>query len=94
MSEDAAVEETTRIRQLQCRERLLKDEFDLDAVFTKAAWLAKAKEYEKAMECLDTISKRDPFYPGVWLLKSKVYSLMGNEKMARLCKERGDEQSR
>ncbi|MFQ5884894.1 MAG: hypothetical protein ACE5IO_07320 [Thermoplasmata archaeon] len=66
---------------------------DLDALFAKAAWLAKVKEYEKCVECLDIITKADPFYPGVWMLKAKMHSQLGNERMARLCQERGEEQS-
>ncbi|MFQ6107127.1 MAG: hypothetical protein ACE5QF_06030 [Thermoplasmata archaeon] len=67
---------------------------DLDALFAKAAWLAKTKEYEKCIDTLDVITKRDPFYPGVWTLKAKMYSCLGDEKMAKLCQDRGEEQSR
>lgn len=66
----------------------------MDALFAKAAWLAKTEDYEKCIETLDTIIKRDPFYPGIWVLKAKIYGQLGNEKMARLCQERGEEQSK
>jgi hypothetical protein len=62
-------------------------------LYAKAAWLAIAEEYEKCIETLDMITKRDPLYPGVWILKAKIYSQLGNEEMARLCLERGGEQS-
>ena len=66
----------------------------MDALFAKAAWLAKTEEYEKCIETLEVITKRDPFYPGIWMLKAKIYRLLGNKKMARLCTERAEEQGR
>jgi tetratricopeptide (TPR) repeat protein len=80
--------------QRQCRRRLQENPHDLDALFAKAAWLAKTQEFEKRIETLETITKRDPFYPGIWMLKAKIYRQLGNEKMARLCLERAEEQSR
>lgn len=42
------------------RKRLQENPLDLDVLFAKAAWLAKVKEYEKCIETLDIITKRDP----------------------------------
>ena len=83
----------TRIWQRQCRRRLQENPLDLDALFAKAAWLATSGEYEKCIETLETITKRDPFYPGIWVFKAKIFRQLGNEKMARLCQERAEEQS-
>ncbi|MCK4367612.1 MAG: hypothetical protein KAW84_06665 [Thermoplasmata archaeon] len=97
MSEDDARQEYsshTAVWQRQCRRRLQENPLDLDALFAKAAWLAKVEEYEKCIETLDIITKRDSFYPGVWRLKAKIHSRLGNERMATLCLERGEERSR
>lgn len=66
---------------------------DVDALFTRAAWLATSGDYEKCIETLEVITKRDPFYPGVWMLKARIFGRLGNKKMARLCLERAEEQS-
>ena len=83
----------TRIWQRQCRRRLQENPHDLDALFAKAAWLATSEEYEKCIETLEVITKRDPFYPGIWMLKAKIFGQLGNERMAGLCLERAEEQS-
>ena len=84
----------TSVWRRQCRERLQDDPQDLDALFAGAAWFARNEEFEKSIETLDIITKRDPFYPGVWMLKAKIYKQLDNEKMARLCLDRAEEQSR
>ena len=68
--------------------RLRKDPEDLDALFTFGTWLAMTERYDEAVEVLHEITKRDPNYPGVWVLKSQVYRRMGKERMADLCMER------
>jgi tetratricopeptide (TPR) repeat protein len=79
--------------QRQCRKRLQENPLDVDALFTRAAWLATSGDYEKCIETLEVITKRDPFYPGVWMLKARIFGRLGNKKMARLCLERAEEQS-
>src|SRR3990172_5287345 len=68
--------------------RLRNDPEDLDALFTFGTWLAMTERYDEAVEVLHEITKRDPNYPGVWVLKSQVYRRMGKERMADLCMER------
>ena len=80
--------------QRQCRKRLQKNPLDLNALFAQAAWLATSGDYEKCIETLEVITKRDPFYPGIWMLKAKIFGQLGNERMARLCRERAEEQSK
>ena len=68
--------------------RLRNDPEDLDALFTFGTWLAMTERYDEAVEVLHEITKRDPNYPGVWVLKSQVYRRMVKERMADLCMER------
>ncbi len=75
-----------RMREID--DRLAANPADMDALFSKATYLAMRKQYREAMQALDEITRLDPYYPGVWHLKTKVYELMGNREMAELCRTR------
>jgi Flp pilus assembly protein TadD len=81
----------TKVSKTYLREtltRLRQNPEDLDALFTFGTWLAMTERYDEAVEVLHEITKRDPNYPGVWVLKSQVYKRMGKSRMAELCMER------
>jgi len=68
--------------------RLRSNPEDLDALFAFGTWLAMTERFDESVEVLHEITKRDPNYPGVWVLKSQVYRRMGKSRMAELCMER------
>ncbi len=72
----------------RCEEKLKEDPKDLDALFTKAAALARMKEYDPAIGVLNELTKHDPRYPGIWMLKAKIYDRLGDEVKANLCRQR------
>jgi len=74
----------------RCERRLQKDPEDLDALFSKGLSLARLKEYNRALYCLNQVTKIKSNYPCAWRLKATVYSLIGDRWMFRLCKEVAD----
>lgn len=79
-----------KIKQIyeRCKARLQEDPKDVDAMFTKAAALARMKDFEASVETLNELTKRDPRYPGLWMLKAKLYDRLGEEVKANLCRQR------
>lgn len=74
-----------------CDQKLKADPSDADALFTKAAALGRFKDYRAGVEALNQLTKVDARYPGLWILKAKFYSRLGNENMAKLCRKRAGE---
>jgi len=70
---------------------LATDSRNLDALFAKGAALAQMERYEEAIRALNGVTRLEPRYPGVWLLKAKVYGHLGKPKMAESCRERAIE---
>lgn len=79
-----------KIREIyeRCESRLQEDPQDVDALFTKAAALARLKDYEAAVEVLNELTKLEPRYPGLWMLKAKLFDRLGEEVKANLCRQR------
>lgn len=69
-------------------ERLRKDPTDLQALYTKAAALARMNDYREAINVLNELTIHDPRYPGMWMLKAKLYDRLGEEAKANLCRQR------
>lgn len=67
-------------------ERLRADATDMDALFAKATYLILQTRHQEALRLLDELTRTDPTYPGAWHLKAKVYEMLGNPKMAELCR--------
>lgn len=75
-------------RLKECEEALARDSKDVDALFTKAVFLARIAEYWRALECLERVTALNPRYPGVWHLKSSLYRRVGDFTRARACREK------
>lgn len=74
-----------------CEDRLREDPTDVDALFTKAAALARMRKYEVAVQTLNELTKLEPTYPGLWMLKAKLFDRLGDELKAGLCRQRAYE---
>ncbi len=69
-------------------DKLKEDPTDLQAIFTKAAALARMNDYREAINVLNELTIHDPRYPGMWMLKAKLYDRMGEQAKANLCRQR------
>lgn len=69
-------------------EKLSATPEDLDALFTKAAAQARLKEYDAALHTLNELTRVQPAYPGMWMLKAKLFDQVGDELKANLCRHR------
>jgi KaiC/GvpD/RAD55 family RecA-like ATPase/photosystem II stability/assembly factor-like uncharacterized protein len=78
----------------KCQKRIEKNPDDVDALFLKGLCLARLERYEEAVVALNDATKLNFEYPGLWVVKGKVYSRLGNEKMASLSLQRGIELAR
>jgi len=75
-------------RLKECEDALRRDPDDTDALFTKGVFLARIGEYWRSISCLERVSELRPDYPGVWHLKSSLYTRVGDANAARACRER------
>jgi tetratricopeptide (TPR) repeat protein len=71
-----------------CEDTLRADPDNLDALFTKGVFLAKIREYRRALQCLDRVSDLDPSYPGLWRTKATIHTRLGELDKARSCRAR------
>jgi len=71
--------------------RLKEDPKNVDALFAKATALAALERYDDSMNALNELTKINHKYPGLWLLKSKIYTGMGDEQKAQLCRDRSQQ---
>lgn len=69
-------------------EKLTATPEDMDALFTKAAAQARLKAYDEALQTLNELTRMDPTYPGMWMLKAKLFDQVGDELKANLCRHR------
>src|SRR2546426_5806307 len=56
-----------------CEDTLRKNPDDPDALFTKGVFLAKIREYRRALQCLERVATREPAYPGVWRAMATIH---------------------
>jgi tetratricopeptide (TPR) repeat protein/photosystem II stability/assembly factor-like uncharacterized protein len=77
-----------------CEKRIEKDRDDADAWFVKGLCLARLERYEDAVVALNEATRLNFEYPGLWIVKGKVYSKLGDEKKASLSIQRGIELAR
>jgi tetratricopeptide (TPR) repeat protein len=76
------------LRLKTCEDALRKNPDDPDALFTKAVFLARIREYKRAIDCLRRVTSLEPEYPMVWGLMSLIYSRMGDYRNAKSCREK------
>ena len=81
------------LRLKTCEDALRKNPDDPDALFTKAVFLARIREYKRAIECLQRVAAINTDYPMIWGLMSLIYSRMGDYQNARTCRERSAAES-
>ena len=65
------------------RERLKLNPNDADALFTMAAAQGTLNDAEGGVQSLERLTEIDPNYPGLWLLKTKLYVILGEADKAR-----------
>jgi len=71
--------------------RLRANPRDPDALFVKAAALAKAGDPKGAIEALETLAIVDEAYPGLWVLKAKLHAQRGEREKAQAARRRAQE---
>jgi len=76
------------LRLKTCEDALKKNPDDPDALFTKAVFLARIREYKRAVDCLKRVTTLQPQYPMAWGLLSLIYSRMGDFQNAKLCRDK------
>lgn len=85
-SEEARLQARSILEKVE--ERLKKRPTDLQGLYTKAAALAKMDQYREAIGVLNELTIHDPRYPGIWMLKAKLYDRLGETAKAHLCRQR------
>jgi len=70
-------------------DRLSADPEDPDALFALAAYLGAEHQSKEAIGLLNDLEKIAPDYPGLWLLKARIYEEAGEKRLASICRERG-----
>jgi predicted Zn-dependent protease len=63
-----------------CRERLDRNPFDLDAMFTLAAVMARTGNIELAIDMVEGLLAVNPDYPGGMRLLAKLHKMQGNDE--------------
>ncbi len=71
-----------------CEDTLRRDPDDTDALFTKGVFLAKIREWRRALECIERVTDLDPEYPGVWRTKAVIHVKLGETAAAEACRQR------
>jgi len=71
-----------------CEDTLRKNPDDPDALFTKGVFLAKIREYRRALQCLERVATREPAYPGVWRAMATIHVKLGETDAAEACRRR------
>ncbi|MEK6852158.1 MAG: ATPase domain-containing protein, partial [Candidatus Thermoplasmatota archaeon] len=72
-------------------QRLRGNPKDPDALFVKAAALAKTEDTKAAVETLETLAAVDDAYPGLWVLKAKLHARRGEREKAQDARRRVQE---
>lgn len=77
----------------KCRERLDRNPFDLDAMFTLATVMARLGNVELAIDILEALLVVNPNYPGGLRLLARLHMMMGNEEKSKECMEKSQAMS-
>jgi predicted Zn-dependent protease len=71
-----------------CRKRLDKNPFDLDAMFTLAAVMARMGSLDLAIVMVEGLLAVNPEYPGGMRLLAKLHKMQGNNEKWKECMEK------
>jgi tetratricopeptide (TPR) repeat protein len=71
-----------------CDDTLRADPANTDALFTKGVFLAKIREFRRALQCIERVVDIDPSYPGLWRTKAVIHVKLGETKEAEACRRR------
>lgn len=71
-----------------CEDTLRRDPDNTDALFTKGVFLAKIREWRRALQCIERVTDLDPEYPGVWRTKAVIHVKLGETTAAEACRQR------
>src|SRR3989442_6461699 len=72
-------------------ERIRIDPRDADAMFAKASALASVDDARGAIDVLNVLAELDDTYPGLWVLRTKLFSRLGASASARESRTKGEE---
>jgi hypothetical protein len=75
-------------------ERIRIDPTDADALFAKASALAAMGDTRGAIGALDALATANDTYPGLWVLRAKLFARMGDPGSARESRNKADEIAR
>lgn len=76
-----------------CDDTLRSNPDDPDALFAKAVFLAKIREYRRSLQCLERVAELEPQYPGLWRTKATIHTKLGETRQAEWCRSRGAEEA-
>jgi predicted Zn-dependent protease len=76
----SATESQIKMVEKMCRERLDRNPFDLDAMFTLAAVMARTGNIELAIDMVEGLLAVNPDYPGGMRLLAKLHKMLGNDE--------------
>src|SRR3989449_953217 len=83
----------TRILRV-AEERIRIDPKDEDALFAKASALASMGDLRGATKALDTLAEVSEMYPGLWILRTKLFARLGDYEKARESRRKAEEIAR
>ncbi len=72
----------------RCEDRIKENPEDAGAWFVKGLCLARRERYGDAVVALNEATRLNFEYPGLWIVKAKVYSQLGDEQKATLALQR------
>ncbi|TLZ65678.1 MAG: hypothetical protein E6K16_02595, partial [Methanobacteriota archaeon] len=72
-------------------ERIRIDPKDADALFAKASALASMGETRGGIAALDALVGADDMYPGLWVLRAKLFARIGDSKGAQESRKKAEE---
>ena len=90
LSERRVNEELSLIsRRLKlCDDTLRREPDNTDALFTKGVFIAKIREWRRALQCIERVTDLDPGYQGVWRTKAVIHVKLGEVDAAKACRQR------
>lgn len=79
--------EIKRIKK-KCEQKLDGNPFDLDAMFTLAAAMARLGDLDLAIDMIEGLLAVNPAYPGGLRLLATLHKMHGNDEKSRECYEK------
>ncbi|TLZ63942.1 MAG: hypothetical protein E6K13_03990, partial [Methanobacteriota archaeon] len=72
-------------------ERIRVDPKDADALFAKASALASMGDEQGAVKVLNALAEVNDMYPGLWVLRTKLFSRLGDADGAKANRKKAEE---